>query len=268
MILLDEIIALLSDGKGSLTDALLKTKVLMHKIGHQELAEWVKDELNGYPAGKEVPPYRMLEGRVLGRLQNSAWIQDRQPLPISHLPEKERKYLSTNEMRESVRVLEEFTAKPDRHLMHMIAPELYPRLSDAFRNGWVTNAWIQMEPTQLMNTLIEIRSRLLDFALELRDKMGDTENDADAKQVAQTFDARAMFQHTVFGDNATFLIGDHNATIIKNAVKKNDFNSLATLFKERGMVEEDIAELKTAIDYDTDFIDYQNKRFGECGQLI
>ena len=47
MRLLDEIIELLSDRKGSLTDALLKTKVLMHKIGHQELAEWVNNELNG-----------------------------------------------------------------------------------------------------------------------------------------------------------------------------------------------------------------------------
>ncbi len=48
MKLLNEIIDLLSDKAGSLTDAMLKTKVLMHRIGHKELAEWVSAELGGY----------------------------------------------------------------------------------------------------------------------------------------------------------------------------------------------------------------------------
>ena len=48
MQLLKDIVALLSDKDGSLTGALLKTKVLLHQIGHKELAEWVNDELNGY----------------------------------------------------------------------------------------------------------------------------------------------------------------------------------------------------------------------------
>ncbi|WP_186098098.1 hypothetical protein [Burkholderia gladioli] len=41
MKLLDDIVDLLSDKNGSLTGALLKTKVLLHRIGHRELVEWV-----------------------------------------------------------------------------------------------------------------------------------------------------------------------------------------------------------------------------------
>lgn len=47
--LLDEIIALLGDQNARLSDALLKTKILLHQIGKKELAEWVNHELNGYP---------------------------------------------------------------------------------------------------------------------------------------------------------------------------------------------------------------------------
>lgn len=47
MKLLNEIIDALSSQDSSLTDALLKTKVLLHKIGHKELVEWVNRELNG-----------------------------------------------------------------------------------------------------------------------------------------------------------------------------------------------------------------------------
>jgi hypothetical protein len=39
--LLDEIIELLSSEQHSLTEALLKTKVLLHQIGKKDLAGWV-----------------------------------------------------------------------------------------------------------------------------------------------------------------------------------------------------------------------------------
>lgn len=262
MKLLNEIVDLLSDEKGSLTDALLKTKVVLHKIGHKELVEWVNDELNGYPQGKDVPTYRVIPARVVGTIQNSAYVQSNQTLPISHLTEKQQKYLSANELRESIRVLEEFAAKPKGHLIHPIAPELYSELSKAWIGGQVSDARIQMEPTQILNTLIEVRSRLLDFVLNLQDKLGDTENEADAKQVAQTFDARAMFQHTVIGDNATFVLGDNNVTTIKNIVKKGDFSSLAAALRKYDVSQEDINSLEVFIDQDKDSVDTEKKSFG------
>ena len=44
--LLDEIIEILSQEKASLTDALLKTKILLHQIGKKELVEWVNNVHN------------------------------------------------------------------------------------------------------------------------------------------------------------------------------------------------------------------------------
>jgi AbiTii len=43
--LLDDIITILSDQNGSLESALLKTKILMRKLGHKELVGWVNAEL-------------------------------------------------------------------------------------------------------------------------------------------------------------------------------------------------------------------------------
>ena len=71
MKLLDDIIGLLSDENGSLTAALLKTKVLMHTLGHGDLAEWVNDELSGYRRDKPLPPYRIVGGDVSGQCKPS-----------------------------------------------------------------------------------------------------------------------------------------------------------------------------------------------------
>jgi hypothetical protein len=217
--LLDEIVELLSDKNGSLTDALLKTKVLMHRIGHKELAEWVNDELNGYPKDKKVPAYRVVRGRVVGHIQNMVMIYGSQPLPTGHLPEKLQKYLHQHELRESINVLEQFAKEPTQHLQMALGPEFYGPLGEALDGAWVQKAWIQMEPTQIMHGLTEIRSRLLDFILGLQEKLGDVQ-ESEVKEAAKSVDASAMFQNTVFGDNATVIVGDQNIATVKNMIKK------------------------------------------------
>jgi hypothetical protein len=249
MKLLDEIISLLSDRKGSLTDALLKTKVLMHKIGHKELAEWVNDELNGYPKDKPVPSYRIVHSRLVGHLQNAVYVHSNVTLPTSHLPEKLQRNFQENEMRQSISVIEQFASNPEGHLTVAIGPELYYIIEEVLGGYWVQSMWIQMEPTQLLHGLTEIRSRLLDFVLGLQDKLGDVE-ERDMKEAAKSIDAAAMFQNMVVGDNATFVIGNQNTTSIKNKIKRGDFQSLATALTGNGVDESDIAALATAVEND------------------
>ena len=64
MKLIDEIIEILSSETGKLSKALIKTKVLLHEIGHKELVPWVNAELNGYPDKDAVPEYRALPAQA------------------------------------------------------------------------------------------------------------------------------------------------------------------------------------------------------------
>jgi len=48
MKMLNELVARLSGDQPSLTDALMKTRVLLHQIGQKELVGWVNLELTGY----------------------------------------------------------------------------------------------------------------------------------------------------------------------------------------------------------------------------
>jgi hypothetical protein len=249
MKLFDEIISLLSDRKGSLTDALLKTKVLMHKIGHKELAEWVNDELNGYQKGKAVPHYRIVNSRLVGHVQNIAYVQSNMALPTAHLSEKIRNYYEKNEMRQSISVIEELANNPKGQLVIAISPENYHLIDEVLDGYFVQKMWIQMETTQLLHCLTEIRSRLLDFALGLQDELGDVD-DKDIKEVAKGIDAATMFQNMVVGDNATFVIGNQNLTTIKNKIKKGDFQSLASALTEAGVDKSDIIALETAVLHD------------------
>lgn len=261
MQLLKDIVTLLGDKDGSLTDALLKMKVLLHRIGHKELADWVNDELNGYGDGKPVPAYRVVGARLLGNVQNSAWQFSKHGLPTTHLPDDVRKSLLEASLRESVGVLEQFAAKPDTSLSIPIPPEFNSLLGKAIQNAWVTSAWTQIEATQILSVLIEIRSRLLDFVLNVQDQLGDVADD-NMKEAAKGIDAAGMFASAVFGDNATVVIGNSNETTITNTVTKGDFAALAKAFKDTGVAEGDVDELKAAVDDDDPKAVAETKQFG------
>jgi hypothetical protein len=108
--LLDEIIALLSSEQTSLTDALLKTKVLLHQIGKKELAEWVNNELNGYPDDADLPSYRILDSVVLANLVSMTFRAESHPVPLMHLSDKQRESFERTPMRQSLTVLADLSS--------------------------------------------------------------------------------------------------------------------------------------------------------------
>jgi hypothetical protein len=105
--LLDEIIELLSSEQPSLTEALLKTKVLLHQIGKKNLAGWVNNELNGYPDEADVPDYRVLPSLVLANLRHMTFRATKHPIPLGHLSADKQELLTHTHMREPLVVLQQ-----------------------------------------------------------------------------------------------------------------------------------------------------------------
>jgi len=262
MQLLNDIVTLLSDKSGSLTDALLKTKVLMHRIGHKELAEWVNDELNGYPLNKPLPDYRTISVRLYGNVSNIAWRHAATQLPTFHLTKEQRARFSVGELRESIQVLEQYAAS-DNSLTRPVAPEWYHTLAKGgIQSSFsIEKAWTQFEPNKIVHMLIEVRSRLLDFALNLQGELGDILEE-NMKEAAKGIDAPGMFAASIHGDNHTFIMGNGNVTSINNTVTKGDVTALAEAFKNSGVSDADVAELQDAVGLDDSDAVAETKQFG------
>lgn len=269
MTLLNEIVSILSDENGSLNQALLKTKVLLHKLDQQELTSWVNDELNGYGEDKEVPQYRVVSAQVFGNLTNGGWRHSNTLLPIRHLSDRVREYLEKEKLRHALSVLERFANKQEGKLVHKIPPEYNDSLGKSLGNGyWVENAWGQIESSQVVQVLTEIRSRLLDFILELQGKLGDNVTDANLKKEAAKIDTPAMFAQSIFGgnptfgDNTTFVLGHGNSQQVTSTRIQGDFNALANELTKAGVGKEDVIALQAAIDADVGAQEHAEKKFG------
>lgn len=263
MKLVDEIIDILSSDKGKLSDALIKTKVLLHQIGHKELVSWVNNELNGYSNKNSVPEYRIVPAQVLVNASNLAYEVTAHPIPLGHLENKHRESIETSKMDQSLAVLEQFVENKSGHLQAHIPMETYGILGKGLSNGYnIHRAWSEISYTSVTQILIQVRSRLLDFLLELKDELPNELNEEEAKAHINKVDAGNLFNSAIFGDNTTIVVGNENVQNVSNINLKGDFESLTKSLKSNGVSDSDISELKEAIEKDLPVIDDDKREYG------
>ncbi|WOT06031.1 AbiTii domain-containing protein [Shewanella youngdeokensis] len=261
MKLIEEIIELLSSGESNLKVALLKTKVLLHKLGEKELLDWVSGELKGYSEKESVPDYRILHLTIKGNVSNMARSYSNQTLPVMHLDEAMREHLDTKYLMDGIAVIEQYSKQ--EHLSISIAPEYYPHLSEGLGCSYhLESAWGVHSAGAMTQILTEVNSRLLDFVLELSERFTSEMNSDEMKTRSKEVGVSDLFNNAVFGDNATIVVGDSNTQTIKNSVNKNDFPSLIEVLKQHKVSDEDIAELETSIENDSVSDEVKEGKFG------
>jgi hypothetical protein len=57
-----------------ISELLRKALVVARKLGVRELADWLGFELKGYPKGEDVPPYRVITGRLMAENPVRGWV--------------------------------------------------------------------------------------------------------------------------------------------------------------------------------------------------
>lgn len=113
-----------------------------------------------------------------------------------------RKRFEKLEMRDSISVLEGLARNDKNGLSRPIPLEFNGFLNKALTGGYkVQQAWCDIGVGQLSQILTQVRSRLLDFLLELSEKVGDQMSDEDVKRVGQSPETASMFNNAIFGDN-------------------------------------------------------------------
>lgn len=264
MKLVDEIIEILSSDNGILSNALIKTKVLLHKMGHKELVIWVNKELNGYNQDDELPDYRVISAQVRVAATNGAYQVNSHPIPMKHLDDEFRHSLEEAKIAYSLAIIEKMVTDSDDVMLHRPLPmEFNGMLGEGLSNSFIVQrAWSEIPVASVSNILMQVRSRLLDFVLELNSEFSEIESDKELREAVGSFDASNLFNNAIFGDNVTILLGSENTQKVTNSIIKNDFETLSKVLQKNGVDRDDINLLKDAIDKDQSFSIVEKDKFG------
>ncbi|MDE2110275.1 MAG: hypothetical protein KGJ79_03965 [Alphaproteobacteria bacterium] len=248
--MLDELIADLSDIEKPITGCLLKAKVLLADLGHSELLAFVNRELNGYAEGDELPPYRIVAAQVKGNVANVAWHAQSHPLPTHHLGAERRKKLEQLEVRQGLGEIEDMCSRnlDAGSISSPIPMEFTPLLSKGFAAGaQVSSAWCEVNLAQFKNIATLVRSRMLDFVLDLRERVGGKGLSEDhIRSKAASVDIPALLNGAMFGDNTVIAIGVGNRQEVHNA-KTMTVDTLVEQLKSVGVSRDDLDALRKAV---------------------
>jgi hypothetical protein len=246
--LLDELIGALSSQSTPITDALLRAKVFLHSISKQELVEWVNHELSGYPDEAILPPYRILHSQVHANFANLRARYADHPIPIQHLRADQKKNLENTEVRDSLSVIQDLSGASENTLRRNLPMEFNPLLSVGLGGGFqIEQAYCAVSTAEIRNIQFQVRSRLLDFMLDLKDSIGDAKNDTEVKIGVHRADPIGLFNNAIFGPNATVFVGDRNVNKNEINVLKGDLGSLVSRLKEIGIEEGEIDKLRDSL---------------------
>jgi hypothetical protein len=119
-------------------------------------------------------------------------------------------------------------------------------------------AWQDIPGSVLVALLEQVRTRVLRFALDLRDSLPE---DASSASVVPAADIdRSVVQIFYGGNNLIATNTAHASQVVQQSVNQNDLGSLIHALKELGITDEGVDELRKSIEHKTADTKAENAR--------
>lgn len=235
-----------TDPSHSLSDLLRKCQILAFRLRHEPFKGWVGYELNGYPDGATLPPYRAsLRGEIKADLAGPFGAAGKNvPVPSSLFPDEYRDQATRFEFYQGVATLESLIADAKRggqpSILSMFPVEISARMQ--IWQGYQTmTMWLQVPIASVVGVLDQVRSRALEFVLEIEAENPDAGATATTEPPVPLARADAIFNTVIYGGQVA--IGP-NATV---NVTLGDLGSLMVYLEVQGVAKADRDGLKAAL---------------------
>ncbi|MGH3975216.1 MAG: hypothetical protein ACRDS9_18085, partial [Pseudonocardiaceae bacterium] len=209
--LLNEIIEGARGNSVSTTELLRSVRVLAVRGKAQDLADWVKRELAGYPEGEPLPRYRgPFDAQVLGRFSGPMGSETTIPIPDLRFPE-DFDPLFKIELRGPLSELEGMLhADFDKQIGFAWSANAVAWANQMMDQGEVghvkfhglRSAHRPLTKNLLLTAINGVRDRILDLALELEQVSPELEQVESSGTAVQPEKMSAVYQVVVHADNA------------------------------------------------------------------
>ena len=169
--LLDQIEEGALDSKTPLADVLRKCVALGGRAGSDELRDWARRELDGYPNDADLPHYRVVPAVIAIDGANSAWHWKAHQLSSTSIPQFARDEIGQEvKLTQGVGELEKLAEQSDIRMQHPGMPTLvdYMNSRGDVVNGVIHRMYWFVSPNSIHGAVDAIRTTLVSLVAELR----------------------------------------------------------------------------------------------------
>lgn len=271
MTIIEQIIDELSDSGKSLTNPLLKTKVLATRIGNEELMKWTNDELSGYKT-EELPSYRLAKSNITCTLQQGYDTYQNVPLPLMVFEKEFRDNLQQFRLTDSILTLENQERENKNGMIYKdFGPDMCAYLTkmaiDAGQQFAIATMRIIVHVSQITQTLAEVRAKLLGFMLQLEKEVPNLDDLIKNKLIVKenvNEKVEQIYHQTIIntsGFGNTITAGEKNTVTSSINISQGNINELKRELEKHNLPNENVEEIIGLVQ--TEEPNMEKKRFGE-----
>jgi AbiTii len=246
MKLLDDIIDMAADGREPVGNLLRKCLILESQIKNEKFRSWLNQELDGYDRGHEdeFPDYRVFNCVNKGDFYGMTVKMSDQPISLHVMSEHDRKMLEKVHLHQPAASYE---GRPNQNEDAGLPwnPTLTAKYqTKIYQNGEPTlmRAWQEIPGSVLIGLLEQVRTRVLRFALDLKEIL--PEEAQSAKQLPAAVVEQSVINN-IYGGNV--LIASHAenfSQVAQTNVTQGDLPGLLKALTELGITQEGIKALE------------------------
>jgi hypothetical protein len=230
----------------STADLLRKCQILAFRLYHDPFRQWVGHQLNGYPDDAVLPPYRGpfqvdlkadTQGAFGAGVRNVG-------VPDWSIPEEVRDKAKEMSFYQGVGALESLIDEARRADQRVVAYEFstdFAVLTQVVQNQQTVRLWKQVPVTLVAGILDQIRSKALEFVLEIESANPDAGSTTTSEPPVPLARADIIFNTVILGGQNAIGPG---ATV---NVTPGDIGSLLAYLEAQGVEFEDRTELERAV---------------------
>lgn len=255
--LLQKIIDGATSNEVALSEVLRLCLRLGNHLKNEDLVKWVRAELNGYESREDLPDYRVMPTQVLGHFSGSfgSGLKNA-PIPKSAIDEDHCDWLFTNHLTDPAAELEQLTQGDKAENLKSPWPAdivAYYQRKQIYEHMVLSYAWRILTKATLSGILDTIRTRILEFALQIEEQMDIKESKKPTGKPKLTSPSEKkvsqIVNNTIYGGNVAFgNVGDTNQYNVQ--IKAGDLPGLKEHLKSIGVTNDLLNSLDEAIKED------------------
>lgn len=218
-----------TDPAVDLPSLLRKCKILANRLGNPEFKQWVDFELKGYPDLAKLPDYRVFSVRIHGDFtgEGGSTLSDAE-IHEGAAPKEIRKHLFTCELTPSVATIAALLQDHSHGAKYPLDLRTSANFSDKVYEGMsCLLAWKVIPANQLIGILDVIKTKILDFALEIEAENPEAgESSVNVQPVAQR-KVQQVFNTYIVGNGNNIATASHRVS-----QEANNTNTHAEVFSQ------------------------------------
>jgi hypothetical protein len=252
MKLLDDIIDMASDNKEPIGSLLRKCLVLERQLRNEKFRAWLDLELDGYDRDRpdDFPSYRLFNCVNKGDFHGLIVRMTGHPFSLAALSPEHQKMMEKVHLHQPAAAYDarpndaEDAALPwDQALVVRYSRKIFVDGDPS-----MSRAWQEIPGSILVGLLEQVRTRVLRFALDLKDALPADASTASAAPAAEV--DRSVVNIFYGGNNLIATNTAHVSQVVQQSVTQNDLPSLVHAIKELGVTQEGVEELQNVIEHD------------------